>query len=1183
MQSFIRNRILLLLAFCLLPAPLLAQTNRGRISGQVTDASAGIIAGANITIENLGTHVSRTLQTNSNGEYVALEIEPGFYSVKAEASQFKSILRDRIQVEVGNDLKIDFVMQPGSVDQVLEVTDVAPLTETTNAVLNGVLSNKAINELPLQGRDFQNLLPLHPGVQRDPGGGFHTLTSNGLRPDDNNFIIDGANDNDVYYGETVVNDAGISGTPASTLPLDAIQEFNTQEQPQADYGAKPGVVVNIGIKSGTDQIHGSAYYFHRDAALDARNYFDPAGTENAALLLHQFGASIGGPVIKNKLFYFANYEGVRSKVGNVEDVDTPVTDSLIGRVDPSEIDPTEYSIVDAAAAAGCGITPLPSTCNQLSLNLVKFFPKNPGLTLSADDPALINYNFNNHNRADNLVFKMDYHPNEQNVISGRFIYANSNEIEEDASPVAAQWLSTAQPITQVTGVDWAWVPRATLTNDVRFSYNSFYEKIAPIDSSVNPTVYGLNTGVTDPRLFGFPRINTSDRDFNYLGGNSSWPLWTAPSHTSNISDTLTWTHGKHSLKVGGIYSFGGVDYLRATEGRGEVNFKFLEDYIAGTPIHNWAIQYGEPERHVSLKSFGLFAQDDFRISHNVTLNLGLRYDLTYPISDDHNLLANFDPNQGIVQVGHGISQPYKTNHNNFSPRVGVAWDIYGNGKTVLRAGFGTIFIQPSIRTFMFSGGGLNLNPSGITKIIGNADGTTTTIPGVGDLNTFFVSGASTDLINWSDTGPTIFPTPSAATSSCAGPTIADPSDITTISSTPCTLFATNKNLHTPYVMNWNLNVQQQLTPNTVLQVAYVANRGVKLYSITDPNQADPSLVVNSPLYEPGDFDGTNIIAEQLARPYTTNCPTTVLGGLGKGGPCFPYIGFINLLGNQSTSTYHSLQVTLTKRYSKGLYLLAGYTFAHAIDTAGATSNLADVPQNSLNFAGEKASGDYDIRHRVTLSATYEIPGRRSFAQLLEGWQLTSLITLQGGYPVSFFDDGNDFTATGEGELNAGNDRWNILGSPGKVTFKNGQPLDFVEPGDPLFDSTCERAVNGNAGLQAALDANGGCYFSNGTIIYPNAPGTYGNLARNAFRGYPFYNWDASIGKLWNLNEHFKLQFRGEVFNVVNHPDFATGCMTHDLFSTHTGRTNFTPDQCASNPVIGSGGSRHIQLGLKLLW
>jgi hypothetical protein len=1162
-----RRCFLLALFLFLLPSLILAQTNRGRFTGQVTDSSGASVPGAKITIENLGTHVLRILETNGNGDYVALDIEPGFYSLKAEVPQFKSVLRDRVQVEVGNDLKIDFRMQPGGVSEVIEVTEEAPLTEVSNAVLNGVLSNKAINELPLQGRDFQNLLPLHPGVQRDPGGGFHTLTSNGMRPDANNFIIDGANDNDIYYGETVVNDAGISGTPASTLPLDSIQEFNTQEQPQADYGQKPGVVVNIGIKSGTDQVHGTAYYFHRNAAFDARNYFNPTPDAFSSLLLHQFGASIGGPIIKDKLFYFANYEGVRSKVGNPLTVDTPVTSSLIGRVDPTQFNPADYSIVDAASAAGCGVTPLPTTCNSLSLGLVKYLPLNSGLTASANDPSEMRTDFNNQNRADNLVFKMDYHPNEKNVISGRFIYANADQVEEDAKPVEAIWLSQAQPITEVIGADWAFVPNSRLTNDLRFSYNSFYEKIQPVDASVNPTQYGLNTGITDPRLFGFPSIYPSTDLLDGLGGNSSWPLWTTPSHTQNISDTVTFTKGKHTFKFGGIYTWGGVDYLRADEGRGEVDFESLEDFVAGNP-HAWYLQYGDPGRSVSLKTFGLFAQDDYRVTRRVTLNLGLRYDVTYPIKDTQNRLANFTEAQGLVQVGQGISQPYKTNYNNISPRLGVAWDIFGNGKTVLRSGFGMIYVEPSIRTFMFSGGGLNLNPSGLPKVIDNTDGSQTTIPGTGNLTSFFIDGGDPSLLNWNSTGPAIFPglnTTGVATCS---------------SEVPCNVFSVNPKLQTPYVLSWNLNLQQQLTPNMVLQVAYVANHGVKLYSITDPNQADPSLVVQNPLYIPGDFDGTNIIAEQMSRPYTTNCPTSVVGGLGKGGPCYPYLGFFNYLGNQSDSSYNSLQITLTKRYSKGLYLLAGYTYAHAIDTAGATSNLADVPQNSLDYANERGSGDYDIRHRFTFSATYEIPSKKSFAQMLEGWQVTSLVTLQGGYPVEFYDGGNDFTATGEGEFNAGNDRWNILGPPSAVKFtKDGNPFSLSDPTSAI----CQNAVHGDPGLEEALEANGGCFNINGTILYPNAPGTYGNMGRNIFRGFGFYDWDASIGKTWKLSERFRLQFRGEVFNVLNHPLMSTSSIRKNLYSSGFGEVRGTPDVWASNPVIGSGGSRHIQLGLKVAW
>jgi hypothetical protein len=259
-----------LVLFQLLSLPSVAQT-QGRITGRVTDPTGAVIVNAKIMIENRATKVQRVLESNGSGDYVAPNLNPGIYVVSAEALNFKKVVRDGVIIEVGNDFRVDFQLPPGTTKEVLQVSGEAPIVDSTTTTLNGVLANKAINELPLQGRDFQNLLELHPGVQRVPGGGFHSVTSNGLRPDDNNYVIDGASDNDAYYGETVVNDAGIQGTPASTLPLDSIQEFNTQEHPQADFGQKPGVVVNIGIKSGTDELHGTAYYFHRNAALDARN------------------------------------------------------------------------------------------------------------------------------------------------------------------------------------------------------------------------------------------------------------------------------------------------------------------------------------------------------------------------------------------------------------------------------------------------------------------------------------------------------------------------------------------------------------------------------------------------------------------------------------------------------------------------------------------------------------------------------------------------------------------------------------------------------------------------------------------------------------------------------------------------------------------------------------------------
>ena len=265
---------------------------------------------------------------------------------------------------MAKDIRADFKLEPGGVNETVTVSEEAPIVETTNDVLGGTFSNKAINELPLLGRDFQNLAVLQPGIQRTPGGGFLSVTANGNRPNDNNYIVDGLDDNDAYYGTTVINAEGVEGTPATHLPIDAIQEFNVQSSPEADYGWKPGAIINIGIKSGTNSFHGSTYYFNRNSALDARNWFNPGPDPVAALNFHQFGASAGGPIIKNKLFIFGNYEAVRDVVGNPLQVDVPVS---VPNGDPTS------SIADAFAECTAN-----SNCSSVSQNLAKFFPINPG-------------------------------------------------------------------------------------------------------------------------------------------------------------------------------------------------------------------------------------------------------------------------------------------------------------------------------------------------------------------------------------------------------------------------------------------------------------------------------------------------------------------------------------------------------------------------------------------------------------------------------------------------------------------------------------------------------------------------------------------------------------------------------------------------------------------------------------
>src|ERR1035437_2434978 len=664
--------VFLVIGLVLWGAIAFAQTYLGSINGSVTDATGAVIPKATVTVTNVGKGITYTYATNQAGGYAAQNLEPGLYIVTAEGPHFRTITHPNVELEVARTLRVDFQMVPGAVTERISVTEEAPPVDTSNAVLESTFTNTQIVQLPLQGRDFQNLVVLNPGVERTPGGGFQSITSNGNRVEDNNFIVDGIDDNDAYYGTTVINAEGVQGTPATHLPVDAIQEFNVQASPEAEYGWKPGAIINIGIKSGTNELHGSAYYFHRNSALDARNFFNPSPDPVSALRLHEFGGSVGGPIVKDKLFFFANYEGVRDIVGNPLQLNTPLTVS---------VGDDTMSIPNAVASCT-----LAGTCSQLSLNLLPLFPANPG-TANPSDPTLQNFDFNNNNREDNGIVKVDYQFNPRNNFSGRYFVGDSVQNEEAHNVLQPYWLDMALTRAQVLGASWNWTPTGFVVNQLRFGFNRFSQQIYTGDHTRPATDFGMNTGDTNPLDFGFPEIVISG--FNRLGPSTNWPLLTTPDLTYQITDSVTWTRGHHFLKFGGEFRTGSTDNTRDKYGKGYIRFNGLGDFMTG----DWRYGYiltGNTHREVSQKSFGMYAQDDWRIVPRLTVTAGLRYDVSLPITEAHNQLANFDPAQGILQVGSQISQPYNTDWNNVAPRLGFAWDMFGKGKTVLRAGAGFI-------------------------------------------------------------------------------------------------------------------------------------------------------------------------------------------------------------------------------------------------------------------------------------------------------------------------------------------------------------------------------------------------------------------------------------------------------------------------------------------------------------
>ena len=1125
-----RASCFILLALLLLPA-LHAQTNTGRILGSVKDQSGGTISAAAVTVSEVDRGVSRSTVTDASGEFVVPNLPPGNYRVRVEAKGFKTSERTGLQLEVNKDLNLDFELSPGSLTDVVTVTGEAPLLDATNNTLGGTLSNKEINDLPLNGRDFQNLVTLRPGVQRYPGGGFLSISSNGNRPEDNNFVVDGMDGNDPYYAGTIINAEGVQGTPASHLPIDAIQEFNAEENPPAEYGWKPGAIVNVGLKSGTNEYHGTVYYFGRNSALDARNFFNTAPSPAKPLSLNQFGVTLGAPIIKDKLFYFLAYEGVRAQVGNSGVLQTPATSSLGGDV--------ANSLPDATTALQSMGIPV----NALSANLLYLFPTNPG-TLHPSSPSDVELGFPNKNREDNGLIKIDWQPHVNDSIAARYFIADSLQTEQDIQVLQPFWESQAVTRPQEFGVNWTRVLNARLVNEVRFAYTRFNQSILTVDSNVNPVKYGINTGVTTPINFGMPEIAISG--FTSLGGNHGWPLLTTPNQTVQFGDTVSYTLGRHALKFGGELRRGSTNNVRDRYGKGRIRFEGgaafpgstpLEDYLAGDPAVG-RLFVGNSNRHVSMVSFGGFIQDDWRVSPRFTINAGLRYDLNSVAKEANDLFGNFDPNIGLVQVGQQVASPYHGDHNNFSPRLGLVWDLTGKGKTVLRAGGSIIYEIPHLSIFIGQNGVDNASTSGIGVIPTGAAGVT---PGGGKI-----VAASNDFssLNWSVAGPVF----SATTPDC--------------SATPCSILGVNPNLRTPYVSTWSLNLQQQVFSTGSLNVGYVGNHGTKLYSVTDINQVDPN--------SPAEIACGH--CEQAGRPYNAR---------------FPFLAVINWLSNGYHSNYDGLQVSYTQRPWHGLSFLLGYTYAHALDQVSLNRGLN--PQNSLDPAAEYASSDLDIRHRFTLSITYELPRIKSWAQLLEGWQVNSIIALQTGLPwgaIDGYSNGNDISLTGEFA-----DRWNFFGKPSDFTASQNGPIPYFNSGTPgLGDDPSTFAINNPActahASQTALSSYG-CYVKGGSVMTPPEPGTFGTMGRNLFRGPSYRNWDFSLVKTWSIRERFSIQFRGEFFNILNHPNFTNpfgvggqlGNVDPSSPSSF-GYASETPDVAAANPVMGSGGNRAVQLGLK---
>jgi len=1176
--------IIVVLTGCLLSLPAIAQSTAGRVLGSITDSTGASVAGATVVITDVQRGTSRTLATDDAGAYAAPDLTPGTYKIHVEAKGFKSVERPNVVIEVATDVRADFALQTGQVSETVVVNEDVPLLNTTSSTLGGTLSNQEINDLPLNGRNYENLLQLRPGVMRYPGGGFSTTSANGLRAEDNAYFVEGLFNSEPYSGQAIINGSGIAGDSATILPIDAIQEFNLQQNPPAEYGWKPGAVVNVGLKSGTNRIHGTAFGFGRDGVMDARNYFNDDPNPKLTRTLEQFGGSLGGPIIKDKAFFFGAYEGQRYNVGN----------SFGGITSPSMVhmapngtcsfgfagdcaDSIPDAIADitqpAAVAAGVIVSPASLLISGCTFSGAAVTCNGSGFPTNTAQSINITNGFNNVVHVNNVVAKVDYRLNERNSIAGTYFFGNNTGTVEDFPELQQKWLSDIHTRAQVVGGNWIWTPTARLVNEARVGYNRLYQPTLPGDLNTPASAYGLDTGVSGPETGGLPRIGFGGYFFPGLGG-FKWPKFQGPDSITQFVDHISYTAGKHAIKFGGELHYDDVRNAAYGNARGSVNFLGgvvspnpgpngsapLEDFLAGAPFKS-TVEAGNPTLQLHNWAYAGFFQDDFRATKNLTINFGVRYEFSSVPQEAHNLLGNFDPNVGLVQVGHQISNLWNPDHKNFGPRAGFAWDISGNGRTVVRGGGGLIYETVNWQSFVafnnaFGPGSV---PTGAPiDAAGDTSGGTITTGNV-TVKNFLSYPATWDAAN----GPLY----GGSTVNCF--------------KSACPIMTVDRGLTTPYVWNWTLNLQHAFTTNLSLEAAYVGNHGSNLTGIRDINQPP----VGSD-YNPACADAATNSPDQLCLPYN-----------GK----FPYLSNIFQMGNVYKSNYNGLQVTLNARNYHGLSMVAGYTYSHALDDVGANWDFgygSGLPQNAHNVAAEYANSDFDIRHRLTVSLTYAIPSRKGFGQLREGWELNSIITLESPQYWGPMDEGTD--AAGVGPLPVSPPanspiRWsfyragtNSLGNPSDFKSRRGVGIPYFSPTN--LPAGCVASAlaedGGTAGPETTSLNSFGCYASGNSVMMAPPLGQFGNMGRNMFEDTGFRNFDFSLAKNFHFGETMRLQGRVEFFNIFNHPNFANpyggqnGFGLNDPSVRPFGCGCATPDIAAANPAVGSGGPRSVQLGMK---
>lgn len=1071
--SAARGMLAVLLVVMLACIPTGAQTFRGTILGTVIDETGAVIPNASVTAKNVRTGVTRSTVTDANGSFAIPELQIGTYEVTVQRDGFRIGRVDNVEVSVSGEQRVDVTLSSGSVSEEVTVTAEVPLVKTTSNVLGGTITEERIQSLPVNGRDFTKLLVLVPGATGDPSGAtdspgsFGLFSANGNRGRSNNYLLDGTDMNDGYRNLPAINEAGVFGTPATILPVEAIQEAAILSNFEAEFGRNAGAVVNIVTKSGGNDIHGSVFEFVRNDIFDARNFFNQKPDDQTAFRNNQFGFSVGGPFVKNRTFWFVAYEGQRERVGLNSTARVP--------------DPLEIAALGGATnpviASLLARNPWPTPNRPVGL-----FDPRPNLLVTTQA----------RNDVDSLIVKIDHTINTKNQISGRYYFGDS----EQSFPLAIlsggvlPGFNTVTPTrVNLVALSYLWIPSDTQVNELRFGYNRFDESFFPEDKGFDPRSIGLNTGVLGEQDSGLPQIRVAG--FAALGSTLSVPRGRVDTNW-HLVDNFSWKLGKHEVKFGYEYRRTFVNGFFDAGYRGRLDFDSLDDFLAGRLAGGRSAR-GDSRRGTFQNSHGAFIQDSYRVRSNVTLNYGMRWDYAGVITEERDRFSRFDPNLGLVQT----PQLYERDLNNFSPRVSIAWDVNGKGKTVVRAGWGLFYDAYSQDFFVGQLPFNTFNPGPAYNPIGS--------------DPILFSFSTVDVIRPDQ------------------PIFTDFLD--------SDVFTVDPDIATPYVQNFNVNVQHELYPGIVATLGYVGSQGRKLFRYRDINQATPGRGPTRP------FDN---------GPFAPS-----------GGTFF----YVNQLETTANSNYNAMQFDIQVRDKKGFNSTFSWTWSHSLDNASDGQDYvanATQPDDSFRADLEYADSNFDTRHRVTWTFSYDLPHFTDSAKwLTQGWQFNGIAVYRSGAPFHvnflFYDDYN-----GTGEFFP---RPDIIGDPFAGTSTPDNFLNLA-----AFRVPC------------TLDANGSCIAGTEHI---------GSLGRNSLVGPDYKNVDFAIFKQTQLTETIALQLRFEFFNIFNHPNFSSPLLPG--FAVDAGFNGIaadgrgigflpitvTPDVGIGNPFLGGGGSRNIQFGARL--